>query len=244
MNTQAPLMELQDVKTTCGLNKLAIFSMKVFPGVCYQITGVNGAGKSLLMKVLAHKKNISKGDMLYEGKSLKKGEYSKSILSDKIAYVKQERPFFAGKTVLSYLQASIKDKSKSSAIAHQETMNLIEKFELTAYSGVKRSKLSRGLFKKVELLKVLLQNKDIMILDDPYSGLDEFFIKKYNSYLRSLVKGERKTAIISHAGSLSRFRLIDVLLVLNKGRIVKIDKPQYRTGAGNRTGKKYTKRTQ
>lgn len=242
MNTQAPLLELQDVKATSGINKLEIFSMKVFPGVFYQITGVNGAGKSLLLKVLAHKLNISAGDIHYDGKSLKKGEYSRSVLSDKITYVEQEKPFWPGKTVISYLQSAIQNRNKSAALAWQEAQNMLEKFELKDYADVKRSKLSRGLYKKVELLRVLLENKDIIILDDPYSGLDEFFIKKYNGYLRTMVKNDRKTAIISHAGSLSRFRLINVLLVLNRGRIVKVEKPQYRSGKN--PGRKPNRRAQ
>ncbi|MCK5686986.1 ATP-binding cassette domain-containing protein, partial [bacterium] len=242
MNTQAPLLELQDVKATCGINKLEIFSMKVYSGVCYQITGVNGSGKSLLMKILAHEKGISKGDILYDGKSLNKGEYSKSNLVDKISFVEQEKPFWISKSVISYLQASI--KNKTTAIAWQEAMTLLEKFDLKIYSDIKRSKLSRGLYKKVELLRLLLEDKDIMILDDPYSGLDEFFIKKFNGYIRTMVKNEKKTVVVSHSGSLSRFRLIDVLLVLNKGRIVKVEKPQFRSGGSGNSPRKYTKRTQ
>ena len=83
-----------------------------------------------------------------------------------------------------------------------------------------------------------------MILDDPYSGLDEFFIKKFNGYIRTMVKNEKKTVVVSHSGSLSRFRLIDVLLVLNKGRIVKVEKPQFRSGGSGNSPRKYTKRTQ
>ncbi len=218
--------------------------MKVYPGVLYQITGVNGSGKSLLLDVLAHRKKIAGGDILYNGKSMKKGEYSRRLLTGKISWLSQEKPFWPGKTVISYLQNALQGKNKSAAIAYQEAMTLLEKFDLKHLAKIKRRHLTRALYKKVELVKVLLQEKDILILDDPYSGMDEGFIKKCNTHIRNLVKNDKKTAIISHAGSLSRFRLIDVMLVLNEGHIVKVEKPQYQGSSAGRPRNRYPKRTQ
>jgi|GEM_PF-763580 len=234
MNSQAPILELQDIIASDAEMKLEVYAMKVFSGNVYHITGANGSGKSLLLQVLAHRKRADKGDILYEGKSRSKGEYSQKVLLDKIAFLQQERPFWSWGKVITYLQNAGRNKNKSAAIAWQEAMNLLEKFDLKDLADKNRRTLSGTLYKKVELLRVIMQNKDILFLDDPFAGLDESFIKQYCVFIKDMVKGDRKTVVIAYAPSLAYYRVVDLQMTISKGRIVRVEKPggQGRSGGG------------
>jgi len=244
MNTQAPLLELQDINAACGMIKLEIYTMKVFPGLVYQITGNNGSGKSLLLNILGHRRSISKGDILYNGKSRQKREYNKRLLLDRMSFLSQKRPFWPGGKVISCLQRAGRNKNKSAAIAWQEAMTLLEKFDLKHLTERSRRELTPTLFKKIELIRILLENKEILLLDDPYSGLDDGFIRNYNYFLRDLVKKEKRTVIIANAGSLVHFKIVDLLMTLNNGRIVKVEKPQFQGRTGGRPRRQYQKDNQ
>jgi len=234
MSDQTPVIELQDLKVKRGIQKLEIYSMKIYPGVCYHIFGPNGSGKSLLMDVLAHRQSVDTGNILYENKSLKKREYSQAVVRKQIAYFQQRPTGWICGTVLSYLEKTLKERKISAGIAYQQAMAKLEEFDLKEFAKVKRSQLSPGVFHKVELIRCLLQNGDLLILDEPYSIPDENFIKKFNSCLRNVIRNEKKAVVIASAQSLFRFRLVDIILNLNHGRIVRVEKTRKPPRTDNR----------
>ncbi len=224
MSDQTPVIELQDLTVKCGIQKLEIYSMKIYPGVCYHIFGPNGSGKSLLMDVLAHRQSVDAGNILFENKSLNKREYSLPVVRKQIAYFQQKPKGWNRGTVLSYLEKTLRERKISAGIAYQQAMAQLDEFDLKEFAKVKRSQLSPGVFHKVELVRCLLQSSDLVILDEPYSIPDENFIKKFNSRLRNVIRNEKKAVVIASAQSLSRFRLVDIILNLNHGRIVRVEK--------------------
>jgi ABC-type multidrug transport system ATPase subunit len=224
MSDQTPVIELQDLVLKRGIQKLEIYTMKIYPGVCYHIYGHNGAGKSLLMDVLAHRQTPDKGNILFENKSLIKREYSPSFVRKRIAYFQQKPKGWIRGTVLSYLEKTLRERKISAGIAYQQAMTQLEEFDLKEYAKVKRNQLSPGVFHKVELIRCLLESSELLILDDPYSLPDEIFIKKFNSRLRNMIRNEKKAVVIASAQSLTRFRLVDIILNLSHGRIVRVEK--------------------
>ena len=234
MSDQTPVIELQDLQVKRGIQKLEIYSMKIYPGVCYQIFGQNGAGKTLLLDVLAHRQDLDSGTLLFENKSGSKKEYSKSVVKKRIAYFRQKPEGWIRGTVLSYLEKTLKERKISSGIAYQQAMTQLDEFDLKAYANVKRKDLSPGVFQKVELLSCLLKSSDIMIFDEPYTLPDEEFIKKFNNRLRTMIRNEKKAVIIASAQSLSRFRLVDIVINLSHGRIVRVEKTRRPPRTDNR----------
>ncbi|MDK2977239.1 MAG: hypothetical protein PWP06_1714 [Candidatus Marinimicrobia bacterium] len=234
MSDQTPVIELQDINVKRGIQKLEIYSMKIYPGVCYHIFGPNGSGKSLLMDILAHRQSVDAGNILYESKSLKRREYSKAVVQKQIAYFQQKPTGWIRGTVLSYLEKTLKERKISAGIAYQQAMAQLDEFDLKEFANVKRKQLSPGVFHKVELIRCLLQSSDLLILDEPYSIPDENFIKKFNSRLRNVIRNEKKAVVIASAQSLTRFRLVDIILNLNHGRIVRVEKTRRPPRVDNR----------
>ena len=221
-----PLINLQNIKLKRKNKKIDIHSLTIYPGVIYQIQGENGSGKTLLMDIIAHDKKQDSGEIIFKNKSSKKNEYSRTVARKKISYLKENNPSWKRKNVLQYLIETLKAKKISPVNAYSEAMSTLEKFDLKEYANISRSKLSYAIFRKIELLKILLENNEIILLDEPYLKIDDKFITKFNYHMNNMIKDNTKTIIISSAKSFSRYKIIKILFKIADGKIVKIDKPR------------------
>ncbi|MEA1987062.1 MAG: ATP-binding cassette domain-containing protein [Candidatus Marinimicrobia bacterium] len=220
-----PIIDLQDIKKEYKNKKIAINSLTIYPNVIYQIQGDNDSGKTLLMDIIAHEKKQDSGTIIFDNKSSKKNEYSRSLTKKNISYLKENNSFWRKKTVLKYLTNTLKAQKISSINAYSETMSILEKFDLKKYASVKRNKLSDGTFRKIELLNILLEKKDIILLDEPFLKIDDSFVKKFNYHIKNIIKENKKVIIISSAKSFAKYRMIKILLRISDGNIVKVEKP-------------------
>ncbi len=221
-----PLIDLQNIKLKRKNKKIEIYSLTIYPGVIYQIQGENDSGKTLLMDVIAHERKQDSGKIIFKSKSSKKNEYSRSLAKKKISYLKEKSPFWKRKNVLQYLIDILKAQKVSSVNAYSEAMSILEKYDLKEYANISRRKLSFGVFRKIELLKILLENNELILLDEPYLKIDDKFITKFNYHIKNMIKENNKTIIISSAKSFSKYKIIKILFKIADGRIVKIDKPR------------------
>ncbi len=221
-----PLIDLQNIKLKKKNKNIDINSLTIYPGVIYQIQGENDSGKSLLMDVIAHETKQDSGEIIFKNKSDKKNEYSRAIAKNNISYLKEDNPFWKRKKVLQYLVDTLKAKKISSVNAYSEAMSILEKYDLKKYANISRSKLSFATFRKIELLKILLENNEIILLDEPFLKLDQQFIKKFNYNINSITKSNTKAIIISSVNSFSRYRIVKISFKLVDGKIVKIEKPR------------------
>lgn len=221
-----PLIDLQNIKLKRKNKKIEIYSLTIYPGVIYQIQGENDSGKTLLMDVIAHERKQDSGKIIFKSKSSKKNEYSRSLAKKKISYLKEKSPFWKRKNVLQYLIDILKVQKVSSVNAYSEAMSILEKYDLKEYANISRRKLSFGVFRKIELLKILLENNELILLDEPYLKIDDKFITKFNYHIKNMIKENNKTIIISSAKSFSKYKIIKILFKIADGRIVKIDKPR------------------
>ena len=221
-----PLIDLQNIKLKRKNKKIEIYSLTIYPGVIYQIQGENDSGKTLLMDVIAHERKQDSGNIIFKSKSSEKNEYSRSLAKKKISYLKEKSPFWKRKNVLQYLIETLKAQKISSVNAYSEAMSILEKFDLKKYANISRRKLSFGIFRKIELLKILLENNELILLDEPYLKIDDEFISKFNYHIKNMIKENNKTIIISSSKSFSRYKIIKILFKIADGKIVKIDKPR------------------
>ncbi|MFO7841920.1 MAG: ATP-binding cassette domain-containing protein [Fidelibacterota bacterium] len=228
MSEQNPLLQLENIKVKKKFQNLEIFASTLFPGLIYQIQGPNGSGKSTLLDVFAHEQKIDEGVIYFEGKSGAKKQYSDKIVKDLICYIRQENAKYK-KTPLATLLHALKARKLSSALAYRTVMGLLEDFGLQDIANRKIKYLSSGNRRKVELLKVFLQDARLIIIDDPgFDSLDDHFVKKYVSSLKKSAKQDGRTLVLASPQSLARYRLIDITLSVNKGHITRVEKTYQR----------------
>ena len=200
-------------------------SFKIKKGEKISIVGVNNAGKTTLVKLIARFFDIKDGEILYNGTNIK--EINKKSLYKKISAVLQDfsiMPFTIKENILAN---KAYDKEKIDNILKE--ISLDEKVADLAYGldtymnkdiYENATDLSLGQKQKLAIARCLYQNPDLIILDEPTASLDPLAEAKIYEQFNQMTSG--KTSIfISHRMSSTRFT--DKVLVLDEGKIKAFD---------------------
>jgi hypothetical protein len=200
-------------------------SFNIKRGEKISIVGVNNAGKTTIVKLIARFFDIKEGEILYNGENIK--EIDKKSLYDKISAVLQDfsiMPFTIKENILAN---KAYDKEKIDKILKE--ISLDEKVADLAYGldtymnkdiYENATDLSLGQKQKLAIARCLYQNPDLIILDEPTASLDPLAEAKIYEQFNQMTSG--KTAIfISHRMSSTRFT--DKVLVLDEGKIKAFD---------------------
>ena len=186
-------------------------SFEAESGKTFGLLGRNGAGKTTSIRILMDVLHSDNGEILIDGKSI---DYSKI----KIGYLPEERGLYPKKTIFEQLMYFSTLKGMSKKDAKTSIDNWLKKLEMTEYKNKKLSTLSKGNQQKIQLITALVHNPDIVILDEPFSGLDPV-----NAILlKNIVKEEADNGKIvlfsSHQMSYIE-EFCDNLAILNNGKV-------------------------
>ena len=144
-------------------------------GQITQIRGKNGSGKTTFLKVILNLLKAKTGEIFWEGQNVKKNIFN---FYNQITYIADHNT--------STRKISVLDNIKfwkglsSSNLKDDETLSLLETFNLKKYLNTETMYLSSGEVKKLELLRLILEQKKIWILDEPYNHLDDSSIEILN----------------------------------------------------------------
>ena len=184
------------------------FNLNIENGEIVGILGKNGAGKTTFFESLFRNVKFS-GEIILENQHLKR---------EQISYLETENyfyPYITGKEYLSYFSGNKNSKH----------IELIEKFNLPLNEFVQY--YSSGMKKKLALIGMLLLDKPINILDEPFNGVDFEGVHILYDIIRNL-KSENKIVIVSSHIIETLFHTCDKIAILQNGRIEKIyDKSEY-----------------
>jgi ABC-2 type transport system ATP-binding protein len=205
-------MNIIEVKgVSKSFKKNVIFSdanFKIKKGEILGILGSSGSGKSVLIKCLMGFIKPSKG---------------KIINSAEIGFSTQANAIYENLTVkqnLNYFArlSNVKDRKKQIEV-------LLKNLSLTEYEKVKVLKLSGGTKKRVDLACALLTNPEILILDEPFAGLDTFLVNQLSKFLKELKKQGKTIIISSHLLDQVENLCTDLIFIKDK-KVVSISKSQ------------------
>ncbi len=144
-------------------------------GQITQIRGKNGSGKTTFLKVILNLLKAKTGEIFWEGQNVKKNIFN---FYNQITYIADHNT--------STRKISVLDNIKfwkglsSSNLKDDGTLSLLETFNLKKYLNTETMYLSSGEVKKLELLRLILEQKKIWILDEPYNHLDNLSIEILN----------------------------------------------------------------
>jgi len=173
--------------------------------------GPNGAGKSTLMKILTGYINATEGEAFVHDFNV---ATSKINAQKSIGYLPEHNPLYLEMYVKEYLQFN----AKIYKISNEEVLKIIDKVGLTLEAHKKISQLSKGYRQRVGLAAALLHNPEVLILDEPTTGLDPNQLLE----IRSLIKevGKDKTVLFSTHIMQEVEAVCDRVILINKGKIV------------------------
>lgn len=196
-------------------------SFNVQAGQKIALVGPSGSGKSTVVKLLAGLYPYDSGDILIDGKKIT--DYNITALRKNFGTVPQDTTLFGGtiRENIAYGKPNATDKEIEEAAKRANAYDFIctfpEKFDTVV--GERGVKLSGGQKQRVAIARAILRDPKILILDEATSALDSESEKLVKDALNKLMVN-RTTFIIAHR--LSTIREADVILVINKGKIVEM----------------------
>ena len=173
--------------------------------------GPNGAGKSTMMKILTTYINPSEGAAKVNGYDIKENT---QLVQKSVGYLPEHNPLYLDMFVKEYLNfnATIYKVSK------QRINEVIELTGLTPEAHKKIGQLSKGYRQRVGLANALLHDPDVLILDEPTTGLDPNQLVDIRHLIKTI--GETKTVFLSTHIMQEVEAMCDRVIVINKGEIV------------------------
>jgi len=189
------------------------FSIKT--GEVVGFLGPNGAGKSTTMKILTCYMSATEGEVKVDDFSV---DTQADVIKKKIGYLPENNPLYSEMPVIEYLRfcAEIQgvEKSKISSRIH----DMVDKCGLESEKHKKISELSKGFRQRVGLAQAMIHDPELLILDEPTTGLDPNQIVEIRKLIKEL--GKEKTVILSSHILSEVEATCDRILIINKGRIV------------------------
>jgi len=160
------ILELKNIEKSFGDKKvLTGVSFKAEGGKAFGLLGRNGAGKTTSIRILMDVFPANSGEVLIDGKPI---DYDKIG----IGYLPEERGLYPKKIIIDQLTyfAELKGMSRKDAV--QSVDYWLGRLGMTEYRNKRLDTLSKGNQQKIQLITALAHDPDIVILDEPFSGLD------------------------------------------------------------------------
>ncbi len=190
-------------------------SFEINTGEVVGFLGPNGAGKSTTMKMITCFMAPTSGDVNVEGSSI----YSDSeTVKKKIGYLPENNPLYLDMPIVDYLRFSAEIQGVKKAEISGRISDMIDRCGLTAEKHKNISELSKGYRQRVGLAQAMIHDPEVLILDEPTTGLDPNQIVEIRKLIKDL--GKEKTVILSSHILSEVEATCDRILIINKGRIV------------------------
>ena len=195
-------------ETQLALNEISFSAKK---GEIIGFLGPNGAGKSTMMKILTGYISPTKGTVFVSGIDVVKNPIAAKA---KIGYLPEQNPLYQEMYVREYLQfqASIFKVSKETIATVVEDVGLFPEVHK------KISQLSKGYQQRVGLAAALIHNPDVLILDEPTTGLDPNQLQEIRTLLKKL--GKEKTILFSTHIMQEVEAVCDRVIIIKKGELL------------------------
>jgi ABC-2 type transport system ATP-binding protein len=208
------LLELQGVRKRFD-ERVAVdgVSLRLVPGEVFGLLGPNGAGKTTLLRVAV---DLLRPD---EGEVRLLGERPGPASLARVGYLPEERGLPMRPRVLELLGYFGELKGMTHAAARAQAKELLRRVELTERERSRVGELSKGNQQKVQIAAALMGDPRILLVDEPFSGLDPVNRQLVLELLRESVKAGRAVLISTHQMQQVE-ELCDRLLLINNGRVL------------------------
>jgi tungstate transport system ATP-binding protein len=175
-----------------GRNTLEVDSLDIARGETLTVVGPNGAGKSTLLLALAHLLAPSRGDILFNGKSIT--AWNDLEYRRKISFVFQA-PLLMDMSVEQNVALGLKFRGVSKEETRERTVKWMQALGIESLSKRKASQLSGGEAQRVSLARAFVLDPELLLLDEPFSALDPPTRVKLQDDLIAILAEDHRTAV-------------------------------------------------
>ncbi len=214
MNEQPAHLKVNGVSKTFGdFTAVDNLDFEVKAGRVFGFLGPNGAGKTTTIRMIVGITIPDIGDVKLFGQPVS------SIIQDRIGYLPEERGLYKKMKIQDQLRYFAALKGVRQKEADKRIDYWLERMKLTEWKKKKTTDLSKGMAQKLQFAATMLHDPDLLILDEPFSGLDPVNVEFMKQVIAE-VKSQDKTIIFSTHLMETAEKLCDDILLINKAKKV------------------------
>ena len=206
------ILEVKDINKNFGEKSvLKGISFSAQSGEALGLLGRNGAGKTTTIRIIMQLFPPNSGEVLVDGKPL-------SIREINVGYMPEERGLYPKKKIMEQLIYFAELKGVPKDVAIERANKLLNRLQMTEYKDAKLETLSKGNQQKIQLVTTLISNPDIVILDEPFSGLDPVNAMLLKDVVRELIADGKIVIFSSHQMNYIE-EFCNNIVIINGGQI-------------------------
>ena len=214
MTNGRPTVSIDHITKSFGeFTAVSELTLAVYPGRVYGLLGPNGAGKTTTIRMIV---NITAPD---SGRIKVFGQQITSELQDRIGYLPEERGLYKKMKVGDQIKYFAALKNVGAKEADQRVDRWLARLKLAEWKNKKSSELSKGMQQKVQFVNAVIHEPQLLILDEPFSGLDPVNVEVLKEVILEL-KAAGKTIIFSTHQMEVAEKICDDICLIDRSRKV------------------------
>jgi ABC-2 type transport system ATP-binding protein len=209
------IIQIQDITKSYGADfSLKNVSLNVEQGKIFALLGPNGAGKTTLVKLMLNLLHSDSGRITINGLDVhnQNSRMGLAFIPEKFSFF----PFYTAEGVLEFFGNM---KGLTGEELKTQVKSALEELQIPELAKRKLSKMSKGQMQRVGLASILIGNNDLIVLDEPFSGLDPIGMRDLKEIIKKL-KAQGKTLFINSHILLEMEQLCDEIAILHKGQML------------------------
>lgn len=216
------MIEIKNVSKTYNNTKLAIdnVSFDVKDGEIFAFIGHNGAGKTTMIKMIVGILDFDKGDILINNKSIKEDSVNCKL---DMAYVPDNPDLYENMRAIDFINFICDMYDTPVSVRQENTKKYAKMFEIENNLNDDISSFSHGMKQKIALIAALSHNPKILIMDEPFVGLDPKAVYDMKEIMRDMAKNGKTIFFSTHILDVAE-KLCDRVAIIKNGTIVKVGK--------------------
>ena len=216
------MIEIKNVSKTYNGKKKVLknISFKIEGGEIFAFIGHNGAGKTTMIKSIMGILDFEEGDILVDNKSIKEEPLEcKRIM----AYVADNPDLYENMKAIDFINFICDMYEVSEDIRRENTLKYAKMFEIEDKLNDDISSFSHGMKQKIALIAALAHNPKVLIMDEPFVGLDPKAVYDMKEIMRHMAKDGKTIFFSTHILDVAE-KLCDRVAIIKDGTIVKVGK--------------------
>jgi len=216
------MIEIKNVSKTYNGKKKVLknISFKIESGEIFAFIGHNGAGKTTMIKCIMGILDFEEGDILVDNKSIKEEPLEcKRIM----AYVADNPDLYENMKAIDFINFICDMYEVSEDIRRENTLKYAKIFEIEDKLNDDISSFSHGMKQKIALIAALAHNPKVLIMDEPFVGLDPKAVYDMKEIMRDMAKDGKTIFFSTHILDVAE-KLCDRVAIIKDGTIVKVGK--------------------
>jgi lipopolysaccharide export system ATP-binding protein len=215
-----PIMTVEGLVKSYGRRRVVDgVSLQVDPGEVVGLLGPNGAGKTTTFRMICGMVRPDKGDVFLRDENVTRWPMYIRAKEGGMGYLPQQSSVFAKLTAEDNLLGIMQLLEFSRAEQKQRCEELLEQFKITHIRKTAAGRLSGGERRRLEIARCLVSNPDIIMLDEPFAGIDPVTVQNIQVVIRDLADKGIAILITDHAAR-EILQITDRTYVVSEGKIL------------------------